>query len=354
MPNSANSKFVITGPEADLSTVPADAIVRLLGGFQQLALLFAAHKENRPLSLRFKAPSDLKRKYSLRCGPPSSGSYILPVELVDESSQQSLFPPEKLMDEIKSFIHAVSVGDREKAVGILPDSRYRERALREIRTFAPRQGEGWTASLVAGSSPAVSLNGRLSRNIDEWLEVDLTERLLMTVTGELIRINFDENKLFIRVPVTARQLECSYLPETEVDLLESRRGLVQVTGEFVIDETGQPLRLTAVSRIEPVDLSPLVFLRLEYEGRVLEPKLPLEITPSLDEQTQQFYVASDDSLDLHAFAETRDGLAEEIAQQVVFAWIAYVDEERDRLAPKAAELADSLRQRFVEVKHAKR
>ena len=107
--------------------------------------------------------------------------------------------------------------------------------------------------------PPVWLNGRLGRNIDEWLEVDLTERQLMTVTGELIRINFDENKLFIRVRVTARQLECSYSPETEVDLLESRRGLIQVTGEFVIDETGHRLRLTAVNRIEPVDLSPLVF-----------------------------------------------------------------------------------------------
>ena len=258
------------------------------------------------------------------------------------------------MDDIKNFIVAVSAGDKGKAAGILPDSRYRERALREIRTFAPRQGEGWTANFAVGDSPAVSLNGRLGRNIDEWLEVDLPERSLMTVTGELIRINFDENKLFIRVPVTARQLECSYLPETEVDLLESRRGLIQVTGEFVIDETGQPLRLTAVNRIEPVDLSPLVFSRLEYEGKILEPKSPLEITPFLDEETQQFYVASDESLDLHAFAETRDGLAEEIAHQVVFAWIAYVEEKRNRLAPKAAELADWLKQRFVEVKHAKR
>ena len=176
----------------------------------------------------------------------------------------------------------------------------------------------------------------------------------MTVTGELIRINFDENKLFIRIPVTARQLECSYLPETEVDLLESRRGLIQVTGEFVIDETGHPLRLTAVNRIEPVDLSPLVFSRLEYQGTVLETKSPLEITPSLDDESQQFYIASDESLDLHAFAETRDSLVGEIAQHVVFAWIAYTNEQPDRLAPKAAELAESLRQRFVEVKHAKR
>ena len=175
MTNGANSKLVIEGPEAELNTVPADAIVRLLGGLQQLALLFAAHKENRPISLRFKAPADLKRKYSLRCGPSSSGSYLLPVELVDESSQQSLFPPETIMDEIKIFIDAVSAGDREGAVAILPDSRYRERALREIRTFAPRQGEGWTASFATGDSPPVSLNGRLGRNIDEWLEVDLTE-----------------------------------------------------------------------------------------------------------------------------------------------------------------------------------
>jgi hypothetical protein len=290
----------------------------------------------------------------LRCGPPSSGSYVLPVQLVDESSHASLFPPEEVMDDIKDFIDAVSIGDKDKAAQILPDSRYRERALREIRTFAPRQGEGWTASLGVGNSPAVSLNGRLGRSIDEWLEVDLREQTLMTVTGELIRINFDENKLFIRVPLTGRQLECSYMPEIEVDLLESRRGLIQVTGEFVIDESGEPLRLTAVSRIEPVDLSPLVFSRVEYDGTVLIPKPPLEITPSLDDDTQQYFVASDESLDLRAFAETRDDLAEEIAHQLVFAWSAYVKERVDRLAPKAAELAESLRRRFVEVSHAKK
>ena len=122
----------------------------------------------------------------------------------------------------------------------------------------------------------------------------------------------------------------------------------------MVDESGEPLRLTAVSRIEPVDLSPLVFARVEHDGTVLQPISPLEITPSLDEETQQFYVASDESLDLHAFADTRDDLAEEIAHHLIFAWNAYAKERAEQLAPKAAQLADSLRERFIEGNHAKK
>jgi len=316
---------------------------------QQLALLFAAARESRPVSVRFKPSSDLNQRFSLRCGVPSTGSYVLPIELIDQSAQRSLFSPDELLVEIKEFILAVSIDDKQRASEILPDSGYRERALREIRAFSPTQGEGWSASFVVGDTTGVSLNGRLSKNIHDWLEIGLAEQATMAVIGKLIRINFDENKLFIRLPVSGRQLECSYLPEAEVDLLESRRDLIQVTGEFVVDDEGLPLRLTAVSRIEPVNLSPLIFTRIEHGETVLRLKPPLEVLPYLDEETQQFFVASEESLDLHAIAETRSALADEIAHHLVFAWAAYAKENDDALTLKAAELAKSLRQRLSEV-----
>ena len=132
----------------------------------------------------------------------------------------------------------------------------------ESSEFAPRPAEGWSASVGLKGSPAVPLNGRLGRNIDEWLKADLTEQAVMTVTGELIRINFDEHKLFIRHPVTGRQIECTYIPEIEDDIIESRRGFIQVTGEFVLDADGEPLRLTSVTRIEAVTVLPWFSLAL--------------------------------------------------------------------------------------------
>ncbi len=344
------SSLIIDGPETEKDAAPADAVVRLLSGMQQLAFLFAAAKESRPVSIRFKPSSDLKQRFSLICGASSTGSYVLPIDLIDQSAQRSLFSPDELLADIREFISAVSSDDKKRASEILPDSRYRERALREIRAFSPSQGEGWSASLVVGDTPGVALNGRLTKNIHDWLEIGLTEQATMAVIGKLIRINFDENKLFIRLPVSGRQLECSYLAEAEVDLLESRRDLIQVTGEFVVDGEGIPLRLTAVSRIEPVNLSPLIFTRIEHGERVLRVKPPLEVVPNLDEETQQFFVASDECLDLHAIAETRGDLADEIAHHLVFAWSAYANEKEDALTPKAAELAESLRRRLDEVK----
>jgi hypothetical protein len=354
MTPAMKSELLVTGPEVEEGIVPAEAIVRLLAGMQQLALVFAAAQEGRPITQRFKPSAELKQRYSLRCGVPAPGSYHLPIDLADVSPHPGLFSSETLLERMQEFIAAVGVGDRERAKDILPDSKYRDRALREIRSFAPRPGEGWSASFVVKESPPVSLNGKLGKNIDEWLTSGLSEQTLMTVTGELVRINFDENKLFIRIPVSMRQLECTYMPEIEVNLLESRRDLIQVTGEFVVDHEGMPLRLTSVTRIDPVDISPFVFERVEFGGTVLRAKKPLEIVPKLDDETQQLYVASDEGLDLHAFSSTRNELADEIAHHLVFAWNAYARENPEKLTAKAAELAEALRERFEEIADAKR
>jgi hypothetical protein len=352
MANDMQSELVVTGPDVGSGMVPAEVVVRLLSGMQQLALIFAASAEGRPVSQRFKPTAELRQRYNLRCGVPSAGSYHLPIDLVDVSPQRQLIKPSQVLDGMQNFIRAVQNDDKEAAKHILPESRYRERALRELRSFAPRPAEGWSASVGLKGSPAVSLNGRLGRNIDEWLKADLTEQAVMTVTGELIRINFDEHKLFIRHPVTGRQIECTYIPEIEDDLIESRRGFIQVTGEFVLDADGEPLRLTSVTRIEAVDCSPLVFARIEHNGLVLKAKDPLELIPMLDEESQQLLLVTYEPLDLHAFASTRDDLAGEVAEHLAFAWKAYVKEDPSRLTPRAEELANALRERFEEVSDA--
>ncbi len=346
--NSETTRLQITGAETQNHTVSVEVLVRLLNGMQQLTWILAAVEEQQPFRHRFKPSAEFRSRYRLRCGTPEPGSYNLPLELINEEKQGQLFSPASILPKMHSFLDAVGKEDVQNVKQILPESQFRDRALRVVQNFAPKRGELWSANFQIKDSTEVSLNDHLTHNIDRWLLSGLEDRITMTVTGELVRINFDEHKLFIRHPATNRQLECSYRPETEVELLESRRDLIQVTGEFILDNEGNPLRFTDVTHVEAVDLSPLVFETLEFEGRILSASSPLKFIPRLDDETQQLYIVENRDLDLHVCGYTRDQLIDELTEQIFLTWDAYAKETPDRLTEKARELQKNLQDRFKE------
>jgi len=97
-----------------------------------------------------------------------------------------------------------------------------------------------------------------------------------------------------------------------------------------------------------VGAAQMVFSKIEHKGRVLRATPPLELNPTLDEESQQVYVVTDDSLDIHVFAYTREELAGELAEYIFCAWDNYAKEDPEKLGPKARELRAALRDRFQE------
>jgi len=114
------------------------------------------------------------------------------------------------------------------------------------------------------------------------------------------------------------------------------------------DADGHPSRLSNVTRIEPVDLSPLVFGAIDVGQRRLTARTELRFIPHLDEESQQLYVVEDATLDLCVHAPTREELADEIAAHLLFAWDEYAQADPQMLTPKAQELRNALRARFQE------
>jgi hypothetical protein len=104
--------------------------------------------------------------------------------------------------------------------------------------------------------------------------------------------------------------------------------------------------------MEGRDLRPLEFETIESDGRVLRADPPLRFEPNLDEESRQFYIAEDESLDLHTFATTREDLRNEIAWHILFAWDTYVGEKPDRLTQAARRLQQTYSSRFRLVPHA--
>jgi hypothetical protein len=69
---------------------------------------------------------------------------------------------------------------------------------------------------------------------------------------------------------------------------------------------------------------------------------PLTVNLTLEEQSKQTIGAIDESINLYAFAPTREDLTNEIAEHLVFLWRSYALGDISKLSPKAKLLRDTL------------
>lgn len=340
----------LSGPDIEDNSVSADVLIRVLKGVQETVYVLGAANEGQPLQGRFRLSADLRQRYQLRCGVQREGSYAIPFTLGGPFVQLPLFPDKApVTDQLYDLVRAVFDGVDHQLVVVLPDSRLRNLALRKFESALPRPGEHWRFGLSSRSNDEVVIDSQRARTIDQMIQIAEEPDTVMTVTGELIRIDFSQYKLFLRYPPTKRELECTYLPEIEDVLIDNRRDYIQVTGTYTLDQDGNPTSLTDVTRIEQIDLSQMVFDLVSFGDRALRLSPPLVIHPTLDEETKQLYMAVDKDLDLCAFAHSRESLVDEINEQLLFLWQTYAREDPDRLTEGAQRLRETLRMRMREV-----
>ncbi|MDP2183404.1 MAG: hypothetical protein Q8K99_12650, partial [Actinomycetota bacterium] len=237
------------------SSVSSEVLAQALRGLQTAVWLLGAQALEHSVNERFKPGQELRQHYELVCRAPESGSYAMPVELWDIRQQSDLTSPTNLLGRALEVVRAVSEGDREVLRERMPDSFLRNRMLRELARFLPRPGDTWKLD-VERSGASVTLDARSGRTAESWLRVP-EETATMTVTGDLVRVDFEENKVVIRHPVTNRTIDCYARADVIDDLVENHYEPVQVTGVFTLDENDHPIKLTDVSVVETVDLSPL-------------------------------------------------------------------------------------------------
>ncbi|WP_163995859.1 hypothetical protein [Pyxidicoccus caerfyrddinensis] len=342
----------ITGPVTEDHTVPAEVLVRTLEGMQQTAWLLAASREGLEVHQRFKPSADFRKRYTLRCALPQPGSYAVPMDIGEGIPS---FPEpvhaHGLLNDIYTLWDAVARGSFEQVKNLVPDSAYRQRLLQETKKLLPKRGDAWGLALTAKNRDQEIILGpkampALEQWTDEqWLSTPEERRETTSVIGQMVRIDFSERKVVILYPPTQKEVDCVYLPQVEERLLEARRGLFQVTGYFVVDEEGHPKKLMEVSNIEPVDLSPMTFVSIEHDGQEYSLSPPLVLTPSLDEESQQYFVAEHPELHVMVHGRTREKLADELAEQLAFLWREYVETDPSTLADDALQLRQDLSRR---------
>ncbi len=339
------------GQSMDNFEVPAPLLVRTLDGFQQIVYLLAASSDNKSIGKRFRITNELQQLYTLKCQIPQAGSYSIPISLNPcLYAQLSLITKyDTILENLQNILSGVSENNLEKIRHILPDSKIGNRVLNELRKCLPKAGEGWRLGFLSGESQEVILTDKTIHHIDRWLNPNTTEDEVMTVTGELVRINFDEYTVVIKYPPTNHEIKCFYVEELEDSLIENRRQLIQLTGKFTLNDEGHPNKLTDVTRIEPVDLSTILLKEISFGNVKLRLKNITPIVPYMDEESSQLFVVEEPKIGLFTFAYTREELIEKINEQIVMMWERYAQANPEALAKNAKELKIKLLENLEEV-----
>jgi hypothetical protein len=340
----------LIGREMENYEVPVSILVSTLSGLQKIVYFLAAVREELAVGQRFSPPKKIQQRYTLRCRVPQPGSYAMPIllkqldRLASDQSDQSV-----IMERLESFLASLNGTDINPIQHIFPDANLRFRALREVREFLPKAGDDWQLGFARNARIEIVLTSDAVAHIDSWLELENT---VMTVTGELIRIDFDEHTLVLRYPPTARRIKCNYPPELEDKAIKNKRNIIQVTGLCYLDSEGNPTKLTHVTKLEPVDLSPVSFEEIYWGEQRLRFREIMIFRPFMDEESQQLFVVEEPLISLYAFAYTRKELIQEIYEQIVFMWNEYVKSSEANLAPDALRLRRELLNRIEEVNNA--
>jgi hypothetical protein len=276
---------------------------------------------------------------------------VLKSELDDQPAASNDYP--EIMDNLEGLLLSIINNDDNRLRDIFPDSKFRNRALRKIEKILPKADEQWQLGFSrTNSNKEFTLSNNELDRINDLLSKDVPTNETLTVTGELIRIDFDKRLVVLRYPPTHQEIECIYLEEIEDSMIENRRQMIQVTGQFTLNADGHPIKLTDVTRIEPLDLSPISLREISGGDKKLRLKTPLLLTPKMDEETKQLLVIEDDRIGLDVFAYTRDELVHDINEQLLMMWDEYANTSIDKLALDARLLREKLLESLEEVQNA--
>jgi len=343
IPDRFSALLKFEGGEADHHQASAENLVAVLSGMQRIAYLLAAQDSGLAIGERLKPSRAMKQAYALHCGTPQAGSYAVPMMTAPVAQHQLEFDPPggDLLDRIREIWQLVVACDRGALQQLLAPE-LAKRVLLEIQKILPKEQEGIRLSLWTRDAAAPAcLDWQTNQSVKTMLEGPASTDAVMTVTGDLLKIDFANRQVTILYP-PGREIVCTYLPEVEDTLVDARKEPFQVTGRFVLDDQGIPLRLMDVSRIEPLDLSPLIITTVPSLG--LRLRLPLELCPSLDDDSQQYLCVALPSIGLDVFALTREQLFEEVHEQLAMLWTEFALESDERLDSEALEIKRNLHQ----------
>lgn len=331
--------------------ITADLLCQFVRSLQEMTYLVATAKMGMGNRKRIFGVSDLVKECQIFCELPKAGSYVLPFR-IRNVARPLLDDSASVFSALMLALTGIASDDISSTVLMQLSTENRARFASAVSQMSAKRGKGWRVSIDTDASsrpegvPAVfEFSDQLTAKAERMLNmVDDDQEEIMSVIGELISVNFENNTLSIRHHGTRKEICCSYRPEVVDQILQNRSRGVQVTGRFTLDDAGNPKSLSDVSSIVPVDLSSISVETFEAGGVRVRSLLNADVTflPQLDEETKQLFVAENVRLGIDAYAGTRDDLIAEIAEQLAVNWLEYAKAKDEDLTVTAQELKRNL------------
>jgi hypothetical protein len=341
--------FRIQPPRPNSRIVPATVLIDILDGAQRAIHLLGLLNEGIEINERARISAEIEAKYALNCEAPSAGSYVLSSivgqegDLLREDS-----PAYKVVANFLELSGAILAKDIERLRRVVADRLMRSRILEAFRVMVPKPGSGISLELTGPKRPPLHFDEQLQPVIKALLKRAESVQEVRTVTGILEKVDFGARKVTLIYPVTQRELDCFYDEAIEESLLDQRRGLIQVTGQVVVDEENHPKKIVQVEAINGLDLTAFEVVEIAHGRGKLRFSVPQTFVPKLSEDMQLLCLEVPDlNLDIHA--ETRDQLAAELQAHLEMLWEEYAKADDGELTPSAKLLKERLREALEEV-----
>lgn len=341
--------LVFEGLTADDHEVPANLFAQAIAGMQRAIFLLAMEYEQVDVRLREKTPRHIEEKYALLVSPPSEGSVQIATRVGAVAGTNADDGASAVVAGMfEQLARGVEAGDEISVMNLVRDRVRRHRLLESVRSMLPKTGAGVLLRIEGRDRQALLHSSTAHRTLPLLVPRAAEEQSRRTVTGRLVRIQFDEKRLTIIYEPTGRELDCIYEEAIERTLLEHPRDLIQVTGTVVLDDAGEPRKIIDVEEIQELDMSPFYLSRVDYPTRTLEFKDVRVFEPELTED-QQLLLLSTAELGIDVYAATRDDLYTALLEEIDLLWRNYALAPDDDLSDAAVRLKQNLLATITEI-----
>ena len=327
--------------------VPAPVLVDSVGGIQQVVYLLAKFTRGEELRQRVSFSRALREAFALQCRVPEPGSYAMPFE-IGSAAHSPLVVGEA--DEVRRLFRrvtaAVGGGDVDGVRALVPDLRYLDclgDAYRKA-TPPPRSGVSYWLEdhrrrrILDGRKTEATLDGLGGHTgRKRWVRED-------TISGMLVGMDFDERRIRLTRP-DGKSVSAYYDEESELPLIEHRRGWVELTGDVLYDAHGRALSVTHARNFTVFDEDPIELRNVNLYNVPYRASPPLRFKVKYDPHDRLYDL--DGEFGISVSASSRPDLHHELQEALSMLWIEYGEESRDRLSPKAQRLRIELRKRLT-------
>jgi len=327
--------------------VPAPVLVECMAGIQRVVYLLAKFTRREELGRRASFSRELRETFALQCRVPEPGSYAMPFE-IGGAAHSPPVPGEAnhVRRLFRRMTAAVGEGDVDGVRALVPDPRYLDCLGDAYRKAAPPPRSGVSYWLEDHRRRTI-LDGRKSEAPLDILREPVEPRQLVredTISGTLAGMDFDEHRIRLARP-DGQSVSVYYDEESELPLIEHRRGWIELTGDVLYDTHGRALSVTHARNFVVADEDTLELRNVHLHDVAYRASPPLRFKIRYDPRDALYDL--DGEFGISVSASSQSELRHELQEALSMLWIEYGEESPDRLSPKARRLRDDLRKRLT-------